>query len=373
MARSLPKYRLAESSWSKMKAQCPVCNNTFSSWYCPNCGLPKNNNAYYEYEGETFYCGSNHFRREFGIVREYQLCSKCFAPNPYNAKYCRNCREEIYLQAKDKNGHGWVDLGLSVLWSAETIDGLYLWNHSKIELSTYSDMYDYLRVDTDNKDIATIKWGAKWRTPTKDEFEELVIKCKWEKCLDPVSKKHALKATGPNGNYIIIPVTGHAGCSCSRQEYSPIYKPENIHSECSFWTSTENPDKPRSAYAFRFIGYDSFIKTLTARESKELWFKIMRPIGGPSIYDDDFDLKWKLEKQREEEERKVLQSMGDDSCERRENQKKDNERRQTLWLETPIEFISDMNDCLQKTIHSRLKRSGYAIRPVADKKWQGRL
>ena len=128
MAQELPKYMLAESSWSKMKAQCPVCNNTFSSWYCPNCGLPKNNNAYYEYEGETFYCGSNHFRREIGTVSEYQMCGKCHTPNPYNAKFCRSCGENITKQAIDKNGHSWVDLGLSVLWSTESLSHRFLWN-----------------------------------------------------------------------------------------------------------------------------------------------------------------------------------------------------------------------------------------------------
>ena len=288
-----------------METKCPICNRIINEDYnyCPSCGLPKRISSKRRWDFKPSDSNSNllvNARPEYSPYKifDYQKCNICDSPNPFGAKYCRACGARIELQAKDKYGHGWVDLGLSVLWSAETIDGLYLWNHSKIELSTYSDMYDYLRVDTDNKDIATIKWGAKWRTPTKDEFEELVIKCKWEKCLDPVSKKHALKATGPNGNNIIIPVTGHAGCSCSRQEYSPIYEPENIHSECSFWTSTENPDKPRAAFAFRFIGYDSFIKTLTARESKELWFKIMRPIRRPSIYDDDFDLKWKLEKQR---------------------------------------------------------------------------
>lgn len=353
--------KIPENYWDLQEAKCPICNRTFNQWFCPSCGVPLSTN--------------HRLRPEYRYFDAYQLCAKCNTRNPYGARYCRNCREEIYLHAKDKNGHEWVDLGLSVLWSTETIEGLYLWNHSQRVFSTHSNMSDYFRIDVENKDIATTKWGEKWRTPTKEEFEELVIKCKWEKCLDPISKKHALKATGPNGNYIIIPVTGHAGCSCSFQVGNPIYEPEDIHSECSFWTSSENPDRPRSAYAFRFFGYDGFIKTLTARERKEQQFEIMRPfrIGGPSIYDDDFDLKCKQEKQREDEERKILQSMGDDSKEKEENLKKDNERRHTLWLETPIEFINDKNDCLQKTIRSNPKKNGYAIRPVADKKWQGKF
>lgn len=339
-----------------LSGKCPLCKKEFSTYFCPNCGIPLSTN--------------NNMRPEYKSFKEFQLCDKCNTKNPFHAKYCRNCGEDITLHAKDKNGHGWVDLGLSVLWSTETIKGLYIWNHSKEEVYTFSDMSSYLGKDIENKDIATIKWGVKWRTPTKNEFEELIKKCQWNKILISPSNTHAFKVTGPNGNSIIIPVTGHAGCY--RSDSAP-FESENIHSECSFWTSTEEPSRLYCAYAFRYIGYNGFVRTLTAREKKEQMFKIRSSFEHISIYDDDFEQKWKQKRQREEEERKILQAMGDDWNERQDNLKKDNERRHTLWLETPIEFIYDMKDFRKNTICVRRKNEGYAIRPVADKKWQGEL
>ena len=69
-------------------------------------------------------------------------------------------------------------------------------------------------------DSSSHEWGDKWRMPTKEEFEELIEKCVWEKILmwenrrfPPYNEKYqklkALKITGPNGNHIIILPTIH--------------------------------------------------------------------------------------------------------------------------------------------------------------------
>lgn len=198
-----------------IKAFCPICKNNFTGWYCPSCGLPKKNSKYALSEyGSLHNCGQYHFRPEFSSFENIQLCDKCYTTNPSNAKYCRNCGNK-FTSSKgiSKDAHGWVDLGLSVLWATETIEGLYMWNYAeKLYHTTDMDFYRKLEPKELN-DVATQKWGERWRTPTKEEFEELVIKCKWEKCLHPISNKHALKVTGPNGNSIIIPVTGYAGCN----------------------------------------------------------------------------------------------------------------------------------------------------------------
>ena len=98
-----------------LEAKCPICHKTFQEWYCPLCGLPIS----------TF-----HRKRPEYSSSEFQLCDKCNTPNPYGAKYCKNCGENITLHAKDKNGHGWIDLGLSVLWSTDTMLGYYFWMDS---------------------------------------------------------------------------------------------------------------------------------------------------------------------------------------------------------------------------------------------------
>ena len=244
---------IAASIWQNMKVQCPICKKTFSNWYCPNCGLPKNNSSYGIYEDKIYYCGSNHFRREFGIVNEFQLCSKCLTPNPYNANYCRNCGEDITLHAKDKNGHGWIDLGLSVLWSTNSIDGYFQWNNTKYfgkDEGTFHLLIDEYK-KAEKKDVATYMWGKKWRTPTKAEFEELIEKCKWEKILIPNTTERALKITGPNNNFIyfLIARTIHLYQSWDKKKGK-----DKTFSSVSYWTATKATDE--KAYFYRFVNSD---------------------------------------------------------------------------------------------------------------------
>lgn len=188
-------------------------------------------------------------------------------------------------------------------------------------------MNDIHRVVIDNKDIATAKWGSKWRTPTKDEFEELMKKCTWKKIFLPASDTLALCVTGPNGNSITIPVTGHAGCT--RLDNICGYKPENKYSECCFWTSSEyispenNNRTQHSAYGFSIIGY-----------------------SGYNGYDGNG---------RKLTEKEALRDRID------------------LWLKTPIKFNYNLEDKSINTIRRMPKMHGCAIRPVADMKWKGKL
>ena len=371
-----------------IKAFCPICKNNFTGWYCPSCGLPKKISKYAPSKyGTPHNCGQYYFRPEFSSFENIQLCDKCYTTNPSNAKYCRNCGKK-FTSSKgiSKDAHGWVDLGLSVLWATETIEGLYMWNYAeKLYHTTDMDFYRKLEPKELN-DVATQKWGERWRTPTKEEFEELVIKCKWEKCLHPISNKHALKVTGPNGNSITIPVTGYAGCNQKEKQGQGCLfgisistgDPESEHSICALWTSSEDKTKPhRRAYAFWFKGYESFTKTLTAKEKKEQEFKNNRidrefksMWGGLNL--NSFNEEWE-ETRKIEEERQILRNMGDDSQERADNIKKDEERRRSLWLDTPIEMHYNEERIHRNTIRPIEKDYGYAILPVADKKWQGRL
>lgn len=311
-------------------------------------------------------------------IKDYQICPFCKAHNAMEIHYCSKCKKDISTQAVDKNGNGWCDLGLSVLWSTETMIGLYMWNHNSLELSLNSDMSPYYNfTNFDNKDIATLKWGAKWRTPTKDEFEELIKKCRWEKFLTP-SNKHALKITGPNGNSIILPVTGNAGClrKSSLEHFlgEDSLFAENIYNQCTYWTSSEATHKSGYSYAFYFKGYRNFQKTLTAKEKKEQEFKSNSLFSSINNKAEWGTKQWfENEAKREEEEKMILSEMGNDFNERWNNQKKDHERRHALWLEAPIELFYDMDKDYKNTIKPIAKNSGLAIRPVADKKWKGKL
>lgn len=359
-----------------LSGRCPICGKNFSEWFCPTCGVPLST--------------THHLRPEYRYFDAYQLCAKCNTKNPYGARYCRNCREEIYLHAKDKNGHEWVDLGLSVLWSAEAIFGYYHWNHSKLIITRERDMLGPLeyRDEVDGKDIATAQWGEKWRTPTKEEFEELVNKCKWEKCLLPPNDQYALKVTGPNGNTIFMPTTGHFFIGFNlTEENSGIY----------YWTSSSHPTRGNAAYAFRFTDWCEDLYILTRIYDHRDYFISQKPQDWEYLKqqaikiskfvnlikaDKDFPkssvLTTPILRCCEEiitivEQTKIFSDLQYRKIEtlRHELFNSMYDNRKALWTETPTIILNGSG--IRSNIGSRTKISGLAIRPVADKKWLGRL
>ena len=149
-----------------------------------------------------------------------------------------------------------VDLGLSVLWASYNVGatspfepgGLYGWGDptgTHIEQGWASGGPNYIadpeewmaiyggvdapdNISGTSLDIAHIQWGGDWRMPTAEEFEELYTKCKFE--LLPLNGIRGLKFTGPNGNSIFLPVTGHrqAGIISRDRAY---YWTSNLHED----------------------------------------------------------------------------------------------------------------------------------------------
>lgn len=124
-----------------------------------------------------------------------------------------------------KDGHAFVDMGLSVKWAMTNVGAsfsdientghYYAWGETEYYYNyswsgdfswknnkgyswssyKYSDNYDnsLTKYNTesdkgivDNKtilepedDVAQVKWGGGWRMPTKDEFKELIDSCTW--------------------------------------------------------------------------------------------------------------------------------------------------------------------------------------------------
>lgn len=109
-----------------------------------------------------------------------------------------------------------IDLGLTVKWAdrnlyAKSIKDrgqLMSWGTPKEKgsLILTSDFSGDSVVDVVEND-PDIKDG--WRMPTKEEFEELVNKCTWK--WDGENKTYTV--TGPNGNSIQLPATGHKSAS----------------------------------------------------------------------------------------------------------------------------------------------------------------
>ena len=308
-----------------IKAKCPICNHMFEQWYCPSCGLPIST--------------TDRRRPEYNHFEDIQLCSECNTSNPYGAKFCRSCGKSMSSQAKDRNGHGWVDLGLSVLWSTEAVDGYYYWMDI-VNIMGHNICgkigYNYRQEDDleqrilAGKDTAAYKWGHKWRMPTKEEFQELIEKCSWELVMIPSTNKHhldettlkALKVTGPNGNHIYLPALGEASGSYTPDWTYRTWHPKIINTGFKYWCSTKeinNDNTHTQTYVFkpRIIGLSSDMsETLKEKilESHRLLFRSSTPI----------------------------------------------DKRLKLFMHT--EYI----------YKSRNYRA-YVVRPVADKKWKGKL
>lgn len=149
---------------------------------------------------------------------------------------CSSDDNEETLEPTQVNGHEVVDLGLSVKWATCNIGAAtptecgnyYAWgetttknnydwetykwcNGDRESLTKYCTNSEYgdtdgLTVLSSSDDVATVKWGNKWRTPTKKEYEELFRKCKveWTK----KSNVNGCLVTGPSGKSIFLPAAG---------------------------------------------------------------------------------------------------------------------------------------------------------------------
>ena len=151
-----------------------------------------------------------------------------------------------------------VDLGLSVLWadcnvggnSESPIGGLYGWGDPSGKKIS-QNIKDYLNYKDEESlatpqdisrtqyDIATQKWGKKWRIPNRKHWEELIMKCQWKKVKQ--GNIDGYRVWGPNGNTIFLPFTGIRFEEKISNAYSGYY-----------WTSEIASDDNTCAYYFYF-------------------------------------------------------------------------------------------------------------------------
>ena len=124
----------------------------------------------------------------------------------------------------------YVDLGLSVKWATfnvgarapEYYGDYFAWGETepKEEYSwatykwcdeTKDNVTKYNKTDglttlEPEDDAAHVQWGGYWRMPTKEELQELIDSCQWERTT--VNEVRGNTVTGPNGNSIFIPLAG---------------------------------------------------------------------------------------------------------------------------------------------------------------------
>ena len=81
-------------------------------------------------------------------------------------------------------------------------------------------------------DAAYINWGSEWRTPSKEQFDELKNECTWT--LKTIGDVKGYEVVGQNGNSIFLPETGwRIDACCSTAEpiglAQPILKIREVH------------------------------------------------------------------------------------------------------------------------------------------------
>ena len=170
--------------------------------------------------------------------------------------YCLELKPLNVLQHKS------VDLGLSVNWATCNVGAkepsdngdFYAWGEvfPKYRLSKLGAIYKEKAYDEKNykfyhnghytkycspdsilnpsDDVAHTIWGGIWRLPTKEEFQELVDKCKW-KWEDEGVKGY--EVTGPNGNSIFLPAAGF---------YFDNFGNDTIGVSGMYWSSSGDSD-----------------------------------------------------------------------------------------------------------------------------------
>ena len=173
------------------------------------------------------------------------------------------------------NGHDYIDLGLPsgtmwatcnvgaenpedygdyFAWGETTPKTTYNWSTYLYSNGDYNQLTKYCAQSdfgfngfTDNlkkllatDDAATANWGKGWRTPTSDEWSELLIRCTQTKTT--INGVNGYLFTARNGNSIFLPAAGSR-----RDDDSSI-----VGDEGCYWSSTVNKTYPDGATGFRF-------------------------------------------------------------------------------------------------------------------------
>ncbi len=112
----------------------------------------------------------------------------------------------------DNRNYPYVDLGLSTYWATYNIGAsspgspgdIFAFGETSVKSEYTSSNYSW-----GTEDVATARWGGDWRLPTGDELSELVSQCTWK-----IVRENGIqvaRATGPNGNYILLPFLSYIG------------------------------------------------------------------------------------------------------------------------------------------------------------------
>lgn len=164
----------------------------------------------------------------------------------------------VTIVVKDK----WeaVDLGLGCLWGQVNLGADEPWE--------YGDYYSFGEVETKNTyvdenykygpnddltkyyhdrkfildkedDAARMVLGNGWRTPSVEEWEQMMDQCKAEE--ETLNNIKGFRVTGPNGNSIFFPLAGFHQVDKYYQDETGVYRTNEIYFNALFGGSRRSP------------------------------------------------------------------------------------------------------------------------------------
>ena len=122
---------------------------------------------------------------------------------------------------------------------------------------------DKLTVLQPEDDAATANLGNNYRTPTREEWKELLNKCNWE-VVTKTNKNYMnpvvdyWKVTGPNGKFIILPSTGYYAESRKDERWTSYLSATNANptnAKTLAWDLTYTKKQPSIYDKGRIYGY----------------------------------------------------------------------------------------------------------------------
>ena len=218
----------------------------------------------------------------------------------------------------------YVDLGLSVKWatcnvgaqSPEQTGGYFAWGETEEKDGCYYDNYKFTDSDgyytkynlwqsvgkvdmkyrLDPEDDAAAKLlGEGWRTPTREEFQELLDKCNWNPAVLNGVKGYRV-VSQMNNNSIFIPLTGESwqGDTLGYNQYAYYYSntlsidransASNIYSAYMYQNSDDN-------YGW-YMAYFNRVGGLPIRPVySSTWVDNVAEVKGVSIEEDNLTIE----------------------------------------------------------------------------------
>ena len=137
------------------------------------------------------------------------------------------------------------------------VNGIGLYSYTKY------NKRDKLTVLQPEDDAATANLGNNYRTPTREEWKELLNKCNWE-VVTKTNKNYMnpvvdyWKVTGPNGKFIILPSTGYYAGSIKNERWTSYLSATNANptnAKTLAWDLTYTKKQPSIYDKGRIYGY----------------------------------------------------------------------------------------------------------------------